>query len=58
MKKSSPKKISLSRETLRNLHEAQLETAAGGVTLRCTTSGAGGTCYYDSCPRTCSYTSC
>jgi hypothetical protein len=57
MKKTS-KKMSLSRETLRRLQEHQLEHAAGGITALCPTTSADPTCYFDSCPRTCSYTTC
>jgi hypothetical protein len=58
MKKTSPKKVSLSRETLRNLQEIQLQTAAGGYTPLCPTTSFDSTCIWDSCPNTCSYNSC
>jgi len=51
MKKSNPKKMSLFRETIRILQDSEVESAAGGVTNAAS-------CLVDSCPRTCSYTSC
>ncbi|HEX2571111.1 MAG TPA: class I lanthipeptide [Polyangia bacterium] len=40
--RSTPKKLSLSKETVRSLADAQLQRAAGGgpLTDTCTTSGA------------------
>jgi hypothetical protein len=58
MKKTSLKKMSLSRETLRRLEEHKLEHAAGGITAACPTTSDDSTCYFNSCPRTCSYTTC
>jgi uncharacterized ferredoxin-like protein len=58
MKKQNPKKMSLFRETVRNLQDSQVEIAVGGATtLPCTNSDCA-SCRFDSCPRTCSYTSC
>ncbi len=58
MKKTSLKKMSLSRETLRRLEDDKLEHAAGAISAACPTTSDNGSCYFDSCPRTCSYTSC
>ncbi|MFN7962457.1 MAG: class I lanthipeptide [Thermoanaerobaculia bacterium] len=38
MKKQLTQKLTLNKETLRNLSERDLKTAVGGITLRCTTT--------------------
>jgi hypothetical protein len=54
MKKQIVKKLTLNRETLRELVGRQAEGVAGGLTIGCTTGGesadAGGTCI--GCQRT------
>jgi hypothetical protein len=47
-KKTLPKKLQLSRETLRDLHQPMLAEAAGGKTLTCNNacgSGANTACF-------------
>ena len=39
MKKQITKKLSLSKETLRNLSERDLQAAVGGVSLNCQPTG-------------------
>jgi hypothetical protein len=48
------KRLSLSKETLRNLSERELTGVAGGATTTC--SGTTSSCTYDSC-NTCECTS-
>ncbi len=54
MKKQIARKISLSKDTLRNLSEREMQDAVGGVTLRC--SGGTSSCCTDTCA-TCECTS-
>jgi hypothetical protein len=58
MKKQNPKKMSLFRETVLNLQDSHVGLAVGGVTTLCTSNSDCASCQFDSCPRTCSYTSC
>ena len=56
MKKQITKKLRLSKETLRNLSERDLQAAVGGVTTRCQPSGLSDC---QACPtETCSDGSC
>jgi hypothetical protein len=54
-KKRTPRKLSLSRETLQNLTFAQLREAAGGESFGtwCVSCGGGGTCVAEGCTDTC-----
>jgi hypothetical protein len=40
MKKTGVKKVTLSRETLRQLDKSRLDGVAGGITQRCTNTDA------------------
>lgn len=44
MKKQLGKKLALSKETLRNLSDHQLEGVAGGVTQGCASTSSSGNC--------------
>ncbi|HRC87075.1 MAG TPA: class I lanthipeptide [Thermoanaerobaculia bacterium] len=52
MKKQITKKLTLSKETLRNLSERELEGVVGGAT-RTLCSGGTSSCCTDTCFRTC-----
>ncbi len=57
VRKQNPRKMSLFRETVRNLQDSQVEIAMGATGIACTNSDCA-SCRFDSCPQTCSYTSC
>jgi hypothetical protein len=44
VKRMSPKKLNLNRETLRELTSQQASQVAGGVTRLCTSNSCDGTC--------------
>jgi natural product precursor len=48
MKKRIEKKLSLSRETLRDLSEREMTEVVGGITGNC--GGTSSSCTYESCP--------
>lgn len=47
MKKRLEKKLSLNKETLRNLSEREMQDVVGGATRLC--SGTSSSCTYDTC---------
>lgn len=59
MKKQIARKISLSKETLRNLSEREMEGAVGGGTFtRACCSGGASSCCTDDCTDTCATCPC
>lgn len=45
LKPKKLRKLTLNRETLRNLSERELQIAVGGATLRCSNMCTGASCY-------------
>lgn len=52
MKKQISRKISLSKETLRNLSEREIEGVVGGTFTRLCCSGGASSCCTDDCTET------